>query len=126
MIADYVNFRFGKKTNLFLRVAVALPEKLGRNLRRKTAPILFLANVENMTNLNKPIKRSVILNGSALTLIVELKPSGIMSFHEKRCRRHYDLPIMVAYRYAVHADAAKRMADKIKIKENKKRRMIKK
>jgi hypothetical protein len=67
-----------------------------------------------MTNLNKPVKRSAVLNGGQVTLIVELKPNGTMTFREKRCRKTYDLPIMVAYRYAVQADAAKRRAEKIK------------
>ncbi len=73
-----------------------------------------------MTNLNKPVKRSAVLNGGAVTLIVELRPNGVMYFREKRCRRTYDLPILVAYRYAVQADAAKKRADKIKERKRRK------
>ena len=62
-----------------------------------------------MTNLNKPIKRSVdgLLRRK---LVVTLYPGGVLGLREGKTRHEYTLPLMTCYRLAIEAERAAKKA----------------
>ena len=67
-----------------------------------------------MTEIRKPIRRSVGGIERGRDVILTLYPGGVLGFRVKRCKREWTLPIVSAYRLAVQRELDLERAEKRK------------
>jgi len=67
-----------------------------------------------MTNVTKPIRRSVGGVERGRDVIVTLYPGGVFGFRVKRHKREWRLPVVSAYRMAVERELGLERAEKRK------------
>jgi hypothetical protein len=67
-----------------------------------------------MTEVRKPIRRSVGGVERGRDVIVTLYPGGVFGFRIKRHKREWTLPVVSAYRMAVQRELAQEQAEKRK------------
>ena len=70
-----------------------------------------------MTNLDRPVRRRTrdaysVLRPKAEKIVVTLAPGDLLVFRKERGRQTWALPIEVAFRAAVHRQAARDATDK--------------